>query len=465
MICPILFQPYSCTDVQKPEYSISINTDSPKPKRASSFKDGAQLRFLQITDVHFDPTYKPGSNAKCMEHLCCMSSSGRADNAADRAGYWTDYRDCDVPDYFIEDTFDHISKNEKFDYIYFTGDIIYHKLWATSKTMNLRDIYHFWRMFKDAFGPTKVFPILGNHEVHPCNLYPPEYMNKGKFSIQWLFNATAEFWKDFLPAEALETVRKGGYYSVSPKEGFRVIAINSNIGYYYNFWLVLDDQDPYGQLQWLSDELQKAEDNNEVVHILSHVTAGTEMASSWAEQLRLIIRRYHNVIGGIFNGHTHIDEFNLYYAFDGKPISVAHNGGSLTPYSDVNPNYKIYTVDPTNFEIFDFETYMVNLTEANRNWRERPRWQKQYSLRSEYDLQDASPESMHLLTKRLARDAELRELYYQNSVRYGTPSLANGCDKDCQTKLVCNIVNTVNSDTSYCDQLQKQMEYKEHAKK
>lgn len=73
------------------------------------------------------------------------------------------------------------------------------------------------------------------------------------------------------------------------------------------------------------------------------------MASSWAEQLRLIIRRYHNVIGGIFNGHTHIDEFNLYYAFDGKPISVAHNGGSLTPYSDVNPNYKIYTVDPTNF--------------------------------------------------------------------------------------------------------------------
>lgn len=112
MICPILFQPYSCTDVQKPEYSISINTDSPKPKRASSFKDGAQLRFLQITDVHFDPTYKPGSNAKCMEHLCCMSSSGRADNAADRAGYWTDYRDCDVPDYFIEDTFDHISKNE-----------------------------------------------------------------------------------------------------------------------------------------------------------------------------------------------------------------------------------------------------------------------------------------------------------------------------------------------------------------
>lgn len=49
-----------------------------------------------------------------------------------------------------------------------------------------------------------------------------------------------------------------------------------------------------------------------------------------------------------FNGHTHYDEFNVFYK-DKEPINVAYNGGSVTTYYYMNPNYRVYTVDPQNY--------------------------------------------------------------------------------------------------------------------
>jgi hypothetical protein len=39
--------------------------------------------------------------------------------------------------------------------------------------------------------------------------------------------------------------------------------------------------------------------------------------------------------------------FNVFYALEdtGRPNNIAFSGGSGTPYSDANPNYKVYTVE------------------------------------------------------------------------------------------------------------------------
>lgn len=50
-------------------------------------------------------------------------------------------------------------------------------------------------------------------------------------------NLVADEWGMWLPEETKETILKGGYYTVSPNPGFRIIAINSNICFTYN-WLV-----------------------------------------------------------------------------------------------------------------------------------------------------------------------------------------------------------------------------------
>lgn len=57
--------------------------------------------------------------------------------------------------------------------------------------------------------------------------------------------------------------------------------------------------------------------------------------------------RYESTITAQFFGHTHYDEFELFYDMKelGRPISVAYVGPSVTPYFDLNPGYRIYYVD------------------------------------------------------------------------------------------------------------------------
>ena len=50
-----------------------------------------------MADLHWDPEYLEGSLANCKDPLCCRASSGTVTNASDAAGYWGDYRTCDMP--------------------------------------------------------------------------------------------------------------------------------------------------------------------------------------------------------------------------------------------------------------------------------------------------------------------------------------------------------------------------------
>lgn len=58
--------------------------------------------------------------------------------------------------------------------------------------------------------------------------------------------------------------------------------------------------------------------------------------------------RYESTITAQFFGHTHKDEFEVFYDRSGpKPraTNIAYVGPSVTTYDGVNPGYRIYTVD------------------------------------------------------------------------------------------------------------------------
>lgn len=62
--------------------------------------------------------------------------------------------------------------------------------------------------------------------------------------------------------------------------------------------------------------------------------------------LNLIIR-YESTITAQFFGHTHYDEFQVFYDTQDlrRALSIAYVGPSVTPYYDLNPGYRIYYVD------------------------------------------------------------------------------------------------------------------------
>ncbi|XP_046674726.1 sphingomyelin phosphodiesterase-like [Homalodisca vitripennis] len=231
------------------------------------------------------------------------------------------------------------------DFLYMTGDLIAHNIWETTREENIKQIRDQAALFYEVLGKNiKIFPVLGNHEPHPANiLAPPKIEN---YSGEWLYEAFFDSWCKHFPSEAKSTFMKGGYYTVTPTPGFRIIGLNSLFGYVFNWWMILDPKDPADQLQWLRDTLLLAETRREKVHILMHgPSVETDTLQVWNREYNRIIERFQSTIVGQFLGHTHRDQFYVYYSpRTNKPVSVAWNGGSVTPFTNVNPNYRIYTI-------------------------------------------------------------------------------------------------------------------------
>lgn len=67
-------------------------------------------KLVQITDIHIDPYYEPGSEAQCGEPLCCRSTNGIAKSKDRAAGIWGDYRNCDTPVQTLRHVLKHINE-------------------------------------------------------------------------------------------------------------------------------------------------------------------------------------------------------------------------------------------------------------------------------------------------------------------------------------------------------------------
>lgn len=114
----------------------------------------------------------------------------------------------------------------------------------------------------------------------------------------------------------------------------------------------------------------------------------------------------------------------------GRAVSISYIGPSVSPYTNLNPGYRIYYVDGDhdhttrvsfNFKnknnygdfqlVVDHETWVMNLKEANLY--DYPIWYKMYSARKAYDMTSLLPQDWDDLLQRLTSDSELFDLYYK----------------------------------------------------
>lgn len=66
------------------------------------------------------------------------------------------------------------------------------------------------------------------------------------------------------------------------------------------------------------------------------------------DDFKLILTfRYESTITAQFFGHTHFDEFSLFYDPKdlGRAVGVSYISPSVTPFINLNPGYRIYYVD------------------------------------------------------------------------------------------------------------------------
>ncbi|KAL7643927.1 UNVERIFIED_CONTAM: hypothetical protein RMT77_005936 [Armadillidium vulgare] len=406
------------------------------------------LKVLHLTDPHFDPEYKVGSNAVCEAPLCCNEDSGRVKKVTDGAGIWGDYRNCDSPKWLIENMLQHISNNHPdIDYIMCTGDLVPHHIWRINPDSNVHVIRDVTDMILHYFPKTPVYGAIGNHEAYPRDSFPPPEVPEvfSKFGNQWLYDAVSETWERLQRQPLPSTARYAGYYSILIRPRFRLISINTNFCYILNWWVLYKPIDPGHVLNWLVKELQQAETNGELVHIIGHIPPlYVDCYDQWAHQFSRLVSRYAHIIRGQFYGHSHLDEFRIHYDVKDPrvPVGVEYITPNNGPFTNLNPSYRIYHVDgdhpETTRHILDYDTYVMNLTHANIF--DDPQWYKLYSAKKDLELPDLLPASWDNFTKRLARDPGLFYKYYRYQMQDSDPALRNGCDRDCRSQTICTIV-------------------------
>ncbi|RWS25560.1 sphingomyelin phosphodiesterase-like protein [Leptotrombidium deliense] len=399
----------------------------------------AVRRVLHLSDVHVDPNYSQGKFANCDEPLCCNDdSTGNAHSTI--AGYWGSYGKCDNPAHTIDAALSYVSESEQFDYVMYTGDISPHRIWNISRSEVMNNARYVTNLFAKYFPNTKFFfPVVGNHESVPVNMFPPPE-SSNPFSMNWLFDELYNQWQRWIPESSAQTFKYGGYFSRNVTRQLRVIVLNTNFCARLNFWQLLNANDPGKQLKWLSQELQSAEDARQSVHIIGHIAPDRLQCSVvWLHNYLRILERYNETIKAQFFGHTHFDEIRIYESPSTKQaMSVAFIGGSLTTYENVNPMFRTYSLGDKSV-IDDFETFYFNLSLANAIGSKRPPvWIKEYSAKRDYNMKSLLPSQFDSFLRNMRTNNSLFNKYYNHYTRH-SDAWPKVCDDHCKN----NILNLV----------------------
>uniref|UniRef100_A0A6G1S708 Sphingomyelin phosphodiesterase n=1 Tax=Aceria tosichella TaxID=561515 RepID=A0A6G1S708_9ACAR len=308
---------------------------------ATATSGNVPYRVVHISDTHIDTKYKPGAPVRCQEPLCCQASSTPLNTTSDSsattsaAGHWGSYGQCDIPMWTFEATLkfiESIIKDAKdIEYIIWTGDIQPHDVWTQNKKSALQ-LYDtvFARIFK-YLPKVKILPTLGNHEMVPVDSFSPSnlYDIARDDSPVWLYKKLDSFWSRWLPKDTINTITKDGFYATQLRPGLKVVSLNTNFCHSKNFWLFINSTDPGNQLQWLVHELQMSELSDEKVHIIGHIPPGSEDCMKvWSKNYNRILRRFAQTITGQFFGHTHYNEFEMFYDQEDPTTSVSSSNSA-----------------------------------------------------------------------------------------------------------------------------------------
>ncbi|CAH1253575.1 SMPDL3B [Branchiostoma lanceolatum] len=407
--------------------------------------------FWQVTDFHYDPRYSTAGVPGAM----CHESGGRQDGSP---GVWGDYL-CDAPWALINSSVYAMRQIEPNpDFILWTGDDTPHvPNEELGQQVVINIIGNLTSLLKEVFPTKRVYAALGNHDYHPKNQLPPSGSD--------IYDAVAEFWRDWMDDDTANNVfKQGGYYTVSHAAHLRIVSVNTNLHYRSNL-VTKDMEDPGGHFAWLDRVLGDAQTNSEMVFIVGHLPPGffeLKRSQYWMypnfnERYNELVRKHSAVIAGQFFGHHHTDSFRVFYDDEGSAVSSMFLCPAVTPWKTTlpgisgfganNPGVRLYKYDRQTLQIKDVVQYYTNLTEANLS--SRPVWQEAYSLTGNFGLADGGTDSLHRLAASFTGpDASQFRRYHQyNTLSYDPTET---CDTGCWVDHVCSIIAVGHDDYDVC---------------
>lgn len=299
-----------------------------------------------------------------------------------------------------------------------------------------------YETFKAQMGDVPVYPTLGNHDSLPEAFNTQNSLNPSGSgnALGWNYQMLSSMWTKYSWITSSEQQYASTHYAAyahTTKQGLRIISLNTDFWYgksvpishcrfpgslvekthicieadeslvdnIFNYWNVTNP-DTSGMLAWLAQELAACEAKGQRAWIIGHVLSGydgtNDLANPTALFYSIVVRYSPTTIAGIFFGHTHEDQLEIFYDYlpnstytvNGKtyrnttmvdytkPLMIAYIGPSITPLTGLNAGYTLYQVDASTFEVTGIQNYIANVSES-LTWT-TPEWKFEYDARQSY---------------------------------------------------------------------------------
>lgn len=469
-ICNYLSSTF-CPKPKTPYLNTTGLFPKPKPANASALvpkANGKRVKVLHLSDFHLDPRYKVGSEGNCASNLCCRANNPNPGNASILlpAPLYGTFK-CDSPYNLGLAALQAIgpltgtggNTNSSIAMTLYTGDLVSHDPQSElSRAYVEYTELSVYSMFKKYItGP--VYAALGNHDTNPDNTNSQQNL-PGPLGQQqsWNYDHVAGLWQDddWIDGNtAAEARTHYGGYSVKHPSGLRIITWNTDFYYRNNIANFINSSNPdfSGTFAWMIDELQLAEDRGERVWLVGHVLSGWDGSNPLPAGSNLfyqIVERYSpHVIANAFFGHTHEDQFMIYYANNGtnqtagNALSTGWIGPSVTPLTNLNSGFRMYEVDTGDFNIYEAYTFYSNVSAYPSLNASGPTYKFEYSTREVYGAQanwsSTAPLNAtfwHKVTEAMEQNITLVSL--QNSYMGKLSSKSPNCTNTaCQKARIC----------------------------
>jgi sphingomyelin phosphodiesterase len=372
---------------------------------------------------------------------------------------------------------DQFVNKSSIDFTLFTGDIVSHDDYdQVSRAYIEYEETVTFQTFKAQMGGSPIYSTLGNHDTIPASYNSPNSINNstGQSNIfSWNYDLLSSLWLEngWLNNASAEYARNHyGAYSTVTAQGLKIVSINTDFWYTTNIfnYFNMTNPDNSGVLKFLADELQKSEDINQRVWIIGHVPSGYAGEDALLNPSALfysIVRRFSpTTIAGIFFGHSHKDQLQIFYDYlpnstlsssddtvlrntslvdYTKPLSVSFVGPSIVPITGNNAGWTLLKVDSATFSVVNSEIYFANISNS-ASW-ETPVWEFEYDARSIYDANNTWPATAalnatfwHGVTENMLENHTLVEIYstFETKSSVLTPNCSTTA---CAVQKVCYI--------------------------
>jgi len=378
----------------------SLARSLPNGDPALLSRPGAGM-FLLLSDIHFDPYADPA----ILEQLgvkplpACQAA---ASTSFSRFGSDTNFP-------LLKSTLDNAaetaaSNHIHYDYVIVTGDFLAHKFDTRFHQCVGGGAEAYQKFSTDTIGfvdaqiakslpGVPVFAALGNNDSDKG-----DYAQPSRAFLQTVGQDWSRGWGKLsveTRAKAVESFNGAGNYAV-PNPAVpnnELVILNSNLWVESNANACGDtNPDPGGQFHWLGEVLSHVQDTGGTATLIMHVLPGINAQKSsidrpeslWTdrctEKLVGTLTDFRGVVGGIYAGHIHRDDFRIFPDRAGKPLVAIHIVPAVSPVYINNPAVEIGWYDKSNGELRDFAPQYLDLQSAN------PAWSNEYVFTRAYRL-------------------------------------------------------------------------------